>query len=137
MILKNKYLFILHYYIMFKITKFINFHNDTDLPIMVDSWVDGSNKLQCLRVGPREKLIVHSSVGEWHLNVMFPNRDDKKLWTDNPKFKNVLLVGKFRSNPCASGNYSWLEYDDLYECVYSKLEPTIENVKDLMTFSLK
>lgn len=117
-------------------TKYIHFHNDTDLPIMVDSWVDGSNTLQCLRVGPRVKLIIHSSVGEWHLNSMLTNKEDRKLWSDNPNLKHVVLVGKFRSNHCASGNYSWLEYDGLYDCVYSELETPVENVKGLMTFSL-
>ena len=115
--------------------KFIHFHNDTDLPIMVDSWVDGSDTLKCLRVGPREKLVLHSSVGEWHLNAML-NTEDRKLWNSHPTLKNCVLIGKFRSDPCMSGNYSWLEYDGLYDCVYSELEIPIDNVKGVMTFSI-
>jgi hypothetical protein len=115
--------------------KFIHFHNDTDLPVMIDSWVDGSNTLKCLRVGPREKLIIHSSVGEWHINAML-SKEDRKLWNDHPKLSHVILIGKFRSQPCASGDYSWMEQDGLYDCLYSKLETPIENVEGVMTFRL-
>jgi hypothetical protein len=132
----NTYLYY-NYYIMTNQKKYMHFHNETDLPIMVNSWVDGSYTMQCLRVGPRDKLIVHSSVGEWQLNAMFSNRDDIKIWSDNAKMKNVILVGKFSSNPCAVGNYSWLEYEGIYDCVYSKLEDPLEKIKGLMTFSLK
>jgi len=121
---------------MSKTIKFIHFHNDTDLPVMIDSWVDGSNSLKYIRVGAREKLVIHSSVGEWHINAMLTNKEDRKLWDDNEKLKKVILIGKFRSKPCASGNYSWMEYDGLYDCVYSEIENPIENVKGLITFSI-
>jgi len=120
---------------MFKTTKFIHFHNDTDLPIMVDTWVDGSNALQYFRIGPREKRILHSSVGEWHLNAMLKS-EDRKLWDENPRLKHITLIGKFRSDPCASGNYSWMDYDGFYDCIYTELETPIDNVKGLMTFHL-
>lgn len=116
--------------------KYIHFVNNTDLPIMIDSWVDGSNTLKCLRVGPREKLILHSSVGEWHMNAMLYEPEDRKLWHDNPKLKHVIIIGKFRSRYCFSGNYSWLEYDGLYDCVYSELDEPVDGAKGVMTFSL-
>jgi hypothetical protein len=117
--------------------KFIHFHNDTDLPIMMDSWVDGSNHLYCRKIDPRQKLVVHSSVGEWHLNAMFRELEDRKLWNENG-FEKKILVGKFRSKPCASGNYSWMEYDEPFECTYSKVEITDENkIGGLITFSIK
>lgn len=102
---------------MSNINKYINFYNNTDLPIMIDSWIDGSNVLKCLRVGPREKLVIHSSVGEWHLNAMFESADDRKMWKDKG-LDECINIGKFRSNPCASGNYSWLDYEDIFECKY-------------------
>lgn len=124
---------------LFKKTKYIHFHNNTDLPIMVDSWVeDGSNTLKCLKVGPGDKLILHSSVGEWHLNTIFPNYEDCELW--NKKGfggDKYSIIGKFRSDPCASGNYSWLEYDEPFECIYSELKEPIENASGLMTFCQK
>jgi hypothetical protein len=116
--------------------KYIHFVNDTDLPLMIDSWVDGSTTLQCLRVGPREKLILHSSVGEWHMNAMLDDIQDRKLWDENPKLKHVIIIGKFRSQSCFSGNYSWLEYDGLYDCIYSELDEPVDGVKGVMTFSL-
>ena len=119
---------------MDKTTKYINFHNDSDFPVMIDSWVDGSNALKCFRVGSREKLIIHSSVGEWHINAMLTNKEDRKLWDDNEKLKKVTLIGKFRSDPCAMGKYSWMEYNGLYDCIYSELETPIKNVKGLITF---
>ena len=50
--------------------KYINFHNDSELPLNIDSWIDGSNVLQTITVEPREKLIIHSSEGEWYLHSM-------------------------------------------------------------------
>uniref|UniRef100_A0A6C0ASD1 Uncharacterized protein n=1 Tax=viral metagenome TaxID=1070528 RepID=A0A6C0ASD1_9ZZZZ len=121
---------------LFRTTKFILFHNDTDIPIVVDSWVDGSNILQYLKIQPREKLVIHSSVGEWHLNGMLYG-EDRKLW-DDKGLQKYVLVGKFRSDPCAYGDYSWMEYDDnVFKCEYSKLDNYQDKrVKGLMTFSL-
>ena len=120
---------------MFTIIKFIHFHNDTDLPMIIDSWVDGSDTLQGIRIAPRERKIIHSSVGEWHIHAML-NKEDRKIWNQNEDIKDVVLIGKFRSTCCLSGNYSWLEQDGLFECKFSELETPIENVKGVMTFSL-
>jgi len=114
-------------------TKYIHFHNNTDLPICIDSWVDYSDYSQMvqLRIEAREKRVVYSSVGEWHLNCMFNSIEDRKIWEDKG-LGDCINIGKFRSNPCVSGNYSWME-DQLFECVYSELKnPT----KGIITFSL-
>lgn len=115
--------------------KHIWFHNNTDVPIMIDSWVDGSSKLQCLRVSPLEKIIIHSSVGEWHLNSMFRNRIDFALWNQSG-LENYISLGKFRSQPCSRGDYVWLNYDNLFDCKYTELEEADENVKGIITFSI-
>ena len=47
--------------------------------------------------------------------------DDRKIWKDNGLEKH-LIIGKFRSSPCASGNYSWLDYDEPFQCIYTKLD---------------
>ena len=120
---------------MFQEVKYINLHNDTDFPFMIDSWVDGSNKLQCLEVKPREKLVIHSSVGEWHMNSMFFNSETRKIWIDNG-LDYMILVGKFRSTPCASGNYVWMEYDRTpFNCEYTEIENPENNIKGLMTIT--
>lgn len=126
---------------LFKTTKYINFHNNSELPIMVDSWVDGSNTLRCLRVRPGEKLVLHSSVGEWHVNSMLTNDEDYKLWEEGG-LTWYTNIGKFRSNPCASGNYSWMEWEHIFDCIYSKCDPVLDSrskepITGLVTFVFK
>jgi len=124
-----------------KTTKYINFYNNSELPIMVDSWIDGSNSLRCLRVGPGEKLVIHSSVGEWHINSMLADEEDYKLWREGG-LKWYVNLGKFRSDPCARGNYSWMEWDHIFDCVYSECDPTVDSrskepITGLLTFVFK
>lgn len=57
---------------------YIHFHNNTDLPIMLDSWIEKG-------------------------------------------FEKYTNIGQFRSSPCASGNYSWLDYG-IFECIFSDTE---------------
>lgn len=118
--------------------KYIYFHNNTDLPIMIDSWIDGSNKLQHMKINPNEKKIIHSSVGEWHLNTMFESMNDRIIWEEKGfNLTRYITIGKFRSNRSASGNYSWLE-DDLFECIYMENNHDNNNeIKGLITFSQK
>jgi len=126
---------------LFKTTKYINFHNNSELPIMVDSWIDGSNSLRCLRVGPGEKLVIHSSVGEWHVNSMLTNEEDYKLWSEG-KLNRYVTLGKFRSDPCASGNYAWMEWEHIFDCVYNECDPVLDSrskdpITGLVTFVFK
>jgi hypothetical protein len=108
----------------FKTTKFINFHNKTEIPVSIESWVDGTNEFKCINIYPGEKLIINSSVGEWQLTNLINLTNCKTTW----------YIGKFRSDPCASGNYSWMEYDDEFECEYSKIPG---NISGLITFIKK
>ena len=126
---------------IFKTTKYINFHNKSELPIMIDSWVDGSNSLRCLRVGPGESIILHSSVGEWRVNSMLADEKDYKLWREGG-LERYINLGKFRSDPCASGNYSWMDWEDIFDCIYSECEPTVDSrskepIIGLVTFVFK
>jgi len=120
---------------MVKEIKYIYFHNDTELPLMIDSWIDGSNLLYCMKIESGQKLIVHSSVGEWHLNIMFPNNEDYNLWVQNePEFTKYRssILGKFSSRHCASGDYSWMEYDEPFNCEYTRVEPDDNNITELI-----
>ena len=124
---------------LFKTTKYINFHNNSELPIMSDSWVN--NSLKCLRVGSRESVILFSSVGEWHVNSMLTEETDYKLWRERG-LKWYVNLGKFRSNPCASGEYAWMEWEHIFDCVYSECETTFhektnEPITGLVTFVFK
>jgi len=122
---------------MDKTIKYIHFHNNSDLPVMIDSWVDGSNKLHYFKIEPGEKRILHSSVGEWHMNAMFEDSEDRKKWNEKGLHR-FILIGKFRSNPSIRGDYVWLEYDDPFNCEYSKIEneDPDETVKGLITYSI-
>lgn len=97
--------------------KYINFKNKTDLPVQICSWIDGSNTMKTIRVGPGEILTIHSSVGEWHMDSMFDSGPNRDAWT-KAGLKKHLIIGKFRSQPCALGNYSWMEYNEPFECIY-------------------
>ena len=110
---------------------YIRFRNDTDLPLSISSWVKGSNTMSSCRVGPRVDVLLHSSVGEWHMDTMFDSDEDRKPWID-AGLEKYLIIGKFRSSPCARGDYSWMEYYEPFECVYA--EDKSENVAGLIVF---
>jgi hypothetical protein len=117
--------------------KYINFHNDSELPVNIASWIDGSNVLKTITVEPREKLIIHSSEGEWHLHSML-QCEKREIWRQKGLDK-VFIIGKFRSQPCYLGKYAWLDYRS-FECLYSELPDDVvsENkIRGLMTFSVK
>ena len=115
--------------------KYITFKNASPLTVIIESFVDDSISSKCVKVGPEETVLVTSCVGEWHLHSMI-GREDRKLWDtlDNGRYKNITTIGKFRSNPCASGNYSWIDYDVIFDCLYSEISENI--IKGLITFSL-
>jgi hypothetical protein len=114
-----------------KTTEYIRFRNNTDLPINVGGFQDG--RLKEVKVGPFVEVILRSSVGEWHLDSMFQNDEDCKAWEDRG-LQKYHTVGKFRSDPCALGNYSWMEYDDgVFECVYTELLSTEDGIKGHIT----
>jgi hypothetical protein len=110
---------------------YIRFHNDTPFPIMINAWVKNSNVMKCLRIEKGEKRVLHSSVGEWHMDSMLDSEEDRKSWTDAGLEKH-LIIGKFRSSPCARGDYSWMEYYEPFDCVYT--EDSRDEVPGLITF---
>ena len=101
--------------------KYIHFHNNTSQRIILESWIevfDGLSSFTSKTVNAGMKLVLHSTVGEWTIS------DDK-----------FCYIGKFRSEPGASGNYSWLDDQNDYECVYSEINEN--NIIGLITFSKK
>ena len=80
---------------------------------MVDTWITGSNRLECLKIQPYEKRVIESSTGEWYLNTILDS-EDKKLWIAKGLGKYTTL-GKFRLMPCAQGEHAWME-SDLFKC---------------------
>jgi hypothetical protein len=114
-------------------TKHIYFNNTTDLPLQICRWITGSNTLKSTRIGPHEKHLLHSSVGEWHIDSMFSEDADCEIWK-NAGLEKYGIIGKFRSDPCIQGNYSWMEYYEPFHCIYSETE---SEVKGLITFIKK
>jgi hypothetical protein len=107
--------------------QYIHFHNDTDLPIMVDGWkreMDWLSKIVSIKIEPRQTKIVHSIVGEWYMHSVFENEEDRLMWKG---FGKHHIIGKFRSSPCAMGDYSWMEYKEPFHCIYDKVEITDTN----------
>jgi hypothetical protein len=102
-----------------KTIKYINFHNNTNQCVILETWIevmDGLSSFKSKTISPGEKLIIHSSVGEWFIN------DDKYCY-----------IGKFTANPSFSGNYSWIENENVIQCVYS--ETNENDIIGLITFS--
>lgn len=117
-----------------KVTEHIKFLNNTDLPINVGGFQNGT--FEEVRVGPGEETVLYSTVGEWHLDSMFYNDEDSKIWKDRG-LKKYSNVGKFRSDPCALGNYSWMEFDDgVFSCAYTELLSSEDGIKGHITFEI-
>jgi len=114
-------------------SKSIQFYNNTDFPIMVDSWIN--NSLYCLKIESQEKCIIYSDDSEWFLNSMFDLYDDRQLWRNN-NLKKYVNIGKFRSVPDISNIYSWINYENKFECLYSEKQIN-NNMEKIITFSLK
>jgi hypothetical protein len=112
--------------------KYIRFHNNSNLPVIVEAWVNGSNTLQSAVIEGGRKIILHSSVGEWHLTSMFDGEQikEEELW-EKAGLSKCSIIGKFRSNPCAMGNYSWMDYN-IFQCKHTK----VDGDYDIMTFTI-
>lgn len=116
-------------------TQYIYFHNDTDLPVNISAWVTGSNILQNQLVKAGTKGILQSSVGEWHMDSMFEfGTEESKIWKER-KLEKYHTIGKFRSKPCISGEYSFMEYDEPFICIYTT-NPE-RKIKGTITFMMK
>jgi len=96
----------------------ILFQNDTDLPIMIDTWIGSS--LQSFLIEPRENTVLASCTGEWYINSML---EDRTIWVEN-KLQNYLNIGKFWFEPSAMGEYSSMDYPNKFICSH-----TVENNK--------
>jgi hypothetical protein len=114
-----------------KVYECIHFHNATPFPLMIDTWIN--TKVESFKVPPHHLILLTSSVGEWHMNTLFPDRKDRELWDQHKGLRHFTQIGKFRNKPCAQGNYAWMEYEKPFHCIYSELNDS--QVKGLITFS--
>jgi len=102
---------------------FILFNNDTDLPIVVDTWINTS--LESFLIEPRENIKLESSTGEWYIHSML---DDRSEWIKN-NLQNYLNIGKFWVQPSAMGERSSMDYPNKFVCGH-----LVENNMDKFIF---
>ena len=114
-----------------KITQYIQFYNSTYLPVLINAWIN--SQIHQTRIGPQEQRLLYSTVGEWYLDSMFANNEDRELWI-KAGLKNHHIIGKFHSDPCIQGEYSWMEYDEPFDCIYTE---TTDAIKGLITLVRK
>jgi len=112
---------------------YILFHNNSRFPLNVNSWVNESRCLNRLKVGPGEKRIIPSSIGEWYMDTMFEDVSERTVWDENG-FGHYFSVGKFRSTPNNDGVYSWMEYEGDFDCVFVPLKHAEHKIEGEMIF---
>jgi len=92
--------------------KFIFFHNNTDLPINVGAWIE-IHLFRYRKINAGIRQLLYSTDGYFHLDSMFPDKDDCDEWIKQGLGeKTYYVIGEFSSQPCAPGNYVKLEYQN-------------------------
>ena len=89
------------------------FINETDLPIEVSGLIQvmvGLNKLDSKVVMSNEECTIRSLTGEWYLSTHFNDPKYRVMWA-RKKIESMNSIGKFRIEPCISGEYSWMDND--------------------------
>ena len=97
---------------------FPTFINNSGLPINLETWQPDGPGLETTKtvlVKSGEKIVLPSTTGEWYLQTLLtkPFADEWKAAKINPGDQ----IGKFRSKPCASGDYSWMD-DERFQIIY-------------------
>lgn len=78
--------------------KQVYFYNKTDVPIMIDYWIDETwvENICCvntIKLEPGQKRYLHSSTGEWIVHSDFTNSHDLKRWKDKG-YTIAYYIGK-------------------------------------------
>lgn len=115
---------------------YILFHNNSELPVNVNSWINNSSVLNSLKVNPGEKRIIPSSDDEWYMDTMFEDFSERKIWVEKG-LEDYFVIGKFRCKPFANGEYVCMEYYEDFECVFAPLENGENGIQGKVTFTKK
>ena len=97
----------------------ILFVNKTNLPILVESLnivCEGLQELKIVCVESYEEKVVYSITKEWYVTTYFYDQEVIKKWKEN-NLKIGERIGKFRSVPSYSNEYSWMNVD-LFDIIY-------------------
>jgi hypothetical protein len=96
---------------------FPTFINNSGLPINIETWQTYGSIVttKTVLVKSGEKIVLPSTTGEWYIQTFLtePFADEWKAAKINPGYQ----IGKFRSKPCASGDYSWMD-DEHFQIIY-------------------
>ena len=108
---------------------FPTFINNSGLPINLETWQPDGPGLETTKtvlVKSGEKIVLPTSTGEWYLQTILDKEyaDEWKAAKINPGYQ----IGKFRSKPCASGDYSWMD-DEHFQIIYEPENHTATFVK--------
>jgi hypothetical protein len=98
--------------------KTIDFFNSTIFPIFIEGWTRTHTHEQI--VYPNETCKISSETGEWYIHKMFcsDHKEAKEFWKSMGYDKLDNYLGKFRSEPCYRGDYSWMninEFNAIYD----------------------
>lgn len=90
-------------------TKSMIFVNNTDLPIIICSWMEkipGLSEYKDKTILANTRETVYSDVGEWIISSQFWNKEQNDEW-QSEGLEQDCRIAKFRNTPCAIGNYTW------------------------------
>jgi hypothetical protein len=72
--------------------------------------------------------VLPTSTGEWYLQT-FLDKEYADEWNE-AKINPGYQIGKFRSKPSASGDYSWIDYDNSpFDIIYDNKNHTATFIK--------
>ena len=93
------------------------FQNNTDLPIVVESWIkvkDGLSQLIDICILSHESKEIKSLTGEWKIHRMFSETENNDIWNEFLKSTNKsipIYLGSFRNHKAYNGEYIWVDTD--------------------------
>ena len=93
------------------------FQNNSDLPIVVETWIkirEGLSKLIDICILPNETKEINSITNEWKIHRMFCEDENSEIWKSYIATKNQTIpiyLGKFRDQKACNDEYIWLDTD--------------------------
>ena len=108
---------------------FPTFINNSGLPVNIETWqskLRGLETMESVLVKSGEKIVLPSTTDEWYIETYLNKElaDEWKAAGLRPGYR----IGKFRSKPCASGDYSWMD-EDKFDIIYDKKNRTATLIK--------
>jgi hypothetical protein len=105
----------------------MQFHNNTDLPITVSSWMRkylGVSEFIDTIVLPNTVVTVYSDVGEWIIGSLFYEEDFDKKWEEE-NLPHHSCIAKFSNEPDINRNYTWNFVESYFKLEYKKQDNTV------------